>query len=164
MEYKIRKYIPTDKERLILCIKELREHLMLLNPNRRKDIPKLLYERIMNKIENKLKEKKAIVFVAELNSKIIGYIYGQIKIPTEDELMEFENIRIGEVVDLFIFPEYQKKGIGSSLLAKIEKFFEKQNCKIVNLIVLNSNSEATRFYSKKGYQNVSLEMEKKLDK
>ncbi|MEK4873524.1 GNAT family N-acetyltransferase [Bacillus sp. FSL W8-0102] len=50
----------------------------------------------------------------------------------------------------------ENKGIGTSLLNRVEFFAKEQNCKKMKLITTNDNLRAIRFYQKRGYQCVKV--------
>ena len=53
---------------------------------------------------------------------------------------------------LAVLPEYQKKGIGSSLLSIVEKKLLQLGCPKINLFVRNTNIRVKTFYKINNYE------------
>ena len=147
---------------LCLCAKELREHLALLNSNRRKRPSDGFCKRFISKITREIQTKKGNVFVAIVEEKLAGYIYGVIKDQSAEELEEFKPVKIGEIVDLYVKPKYQNQGIGTQLIDNIIIFFKDECVSIASLLVLNNNLKAVGYYCAFGFQSEASEMSKKL--
>ncbi|MBR9679401.1 MAG: GNAT family N-acetyltransferase [Nanoarchaeota archaeon] len=91
-----------------------------------------------NKPENVLKKiKTRLMLVYEKEKKILGTIS-----LTKD----------GEIKNLFVKPELQRKGIGKKLLKTIEKSFEGK-------IFLYASTTAQKFYEKNGYKKEHEEVD-----
>ena len=58
----------------------------------------------------------------------------------------------GYIYYLAVLPEYQKKGIGSSLLSIVEKKLFQLECPKINLFVRNTNIKVKAFYRINDYE------------
>ncbi len=58
----------------------------------------------------------------------------------------------GYIYYLAVLPEYQKKGIGSSLLSIVEKKLLQLGCPKINLFVRNTNIRVKVFYKMNDYE------------
>ena len=58
----------------------------------------------------------------------------------------------GYIYYLAVLPEYQKKGIGSSLLSIVEKKLLQLGCPKINLFVRNTNIRVKAFYKMNDYE------------
>lgn len=76
-----------------------------------------------------------IVFVAEQNSKIVGF-----------SCLNLKDSRIGGI---FVHPNFIRQGIGTNLLNAIEKVAIKNECKVIDVM---SSLAAVKFYQANGYQ------------
>jgi L-2,4-diaminobutyric acid acetyltransferase len=85
-------------------------------------------------------------FIAEFNSKIVGFIMGFNSQVEKDKLFIWQ---IG------VFSKYRGKEVGNKLLDKIEKTAIEFGCKIIELTVDPENGPSIRFFEKNGYKNVS---------
>lgn len=57
----------------------------------------------------------------------------------------------GEIVSLYLLPEYMGKGCGKPLLEAAVKTLAKRGCRDILLWVLEENRRARRFYEKAGF-------------
>jgi ribosomal-protein-alanine N-acetyltransferase len=90
----------------------------------------------------------ATFIVAEIESKVIGYIMCRI----ETNLFSFGNIKKGHVISVAVLPEYQHTGIGNALmleaLQNMQKLYKAKEC---YLEVRVSNAPAIGLYKKLGF-------------
>ncbi len=85
-------------------------------------------------------DNKVIRIIAKEDSKIVGFL--EAFVLGEDPLN-------GYIRTLYIDPEYQRKGIGSTML-----FYVKENFKGINSVTLETaifNKKGIDFYTKKGF-------------
>jgi ribosomal-protein-alanine N-acetyltransferase len=85
-------------------------------------------------------------FVAVCESRIAGFAVGAI----EDT---GENI-YGHLCNFAVSPDFQKRGIGTALMRRIEQQFALESATGAQLEVRESNLRAQRFYIRLGYQPV----------
>jgi ribosomal protein S18 acetylase RimI-like enzyme len=97
-----------------------------------------------NEIKKKLQRDPDLFLVAELDGKIIGSV-----------LAGFDGRR-GMMYHLAIDRQYRKQGIGSSLVAELEKRLRKKGCLRWYLLVYPDNLEAIDFYEKRGWKRMPL--------
>lgn len=65
----------------------------------------------------------------------------------------------GEIVTLYLLPEYMGKGYGGPLLARAVRELERQGFRNILLWVLEENHRARRFYEKHGFTPGGASME-----
>lgn len=94
-----------------------------------------------------------MIFVAESNGKIVGFITGRISKGVKHKEGSF---------DIYIKSEFRGKGIGNELMNKLLKWFKTKNCKTVSLNVYSSNKKAKQFYKCLGFKLVSETYKKKI--
>jgi len=70
---------------------------------------------------------------------------------------------IAIIHDMYVEPEFRRKGIGETLLKECIKRIKRYHVKSVRLNVLINNMEAIRFYLKHGFRPRMLSMERSLD-
>lgn len=97
------------------------------------------------------------VFVADIDSKVVGYAFCIIK---EEESNSLCHIKTLYVDDLCVDKEIRGKHIGSSLFNSVCDYAKKNNFYNVTLNVWASNKEALKFYEKIGLQIQKIGMEK----
>jgi ribosomal protein S18 acetylase RimI-like enzyme len=72
--------------------------------------------------------------------------------------------RRGVIYHLVVKSEYRKNGIGKKLLEKVEKKFEKDGIRRINLFVLKENEIGNKFWERNGYgiRDVAIFRSKKI--
>lgn len=85
-------------------------------------------------------EGEGLIFVALSGRLLVGTI-----------MAGYDGNR-GWIYALGVLPDYQRQGIGSSLLAFVEKKLSALGCRKINLQMLEGNVAAERFFSANGYQ------------
>tara|TARA_B100000579_G_scaffold271809_1_gene224457 strand:+ start:232 stop:660 length:429 start_codon:yes stop_codon:yes gene_type:complete len=123
---KFRKFRNSDREAVIDLWKKCKLIVPWNDPN--KDI------------NRKLSIKDNLFIIGELNKSIIA-----------SAMAGYDGHR-GYIYYLAVLPEYQKKGIGSSLLSIVEKKLLKAGCPKINLFVRNTNIKVKAFYKTNDYQ------------
>ena len=88
-----------------------------------------------------VQSKKADVFVASQNGKLIGTI------SLDEDL----------ITVMFVLPEYQKKGIGRELLEYVEQQAKKKGIKFLKV---RASLTAYKFYEKNGYSKIKNSVHK----
>lgn len=88
--------------------------------------------------------KGSFSIIAEDQGKIAAYI---IVLPLDDTSADIESIAVD--------PEYQRTGLGSALMDKIEKIMLQRGYSVSILEVRDKNEEALGFYRKHGYEIIA---------
>src|SRR5581483_7843198 len=125
VKIKIRAFRPNDEKDVIQLWKEC--GLVFPQNDPRKDI------------RRKLKVQADLFLVAVYGKIMIGTVVGG-----------YEGHR-GWINYLAVSPNFQRKGVGRSLMGEIEKLLKKVGCPKINLQVRESNKTVMRFYEKSGY-------------
>ncbi len=89
------------------------------------------------------KDKSAQIFVAESDSKVVGFLVLQ--------WPETGWNRVAEIGGIAVLPEYQRKGFGSGLIEKMEHYAKEKGIRKVYVEPSVRNKVAARFYVKNGY-------------
>jgi ribosomal protein S18 acetylase RimI-like enzyme len=101
--------------------------------------------------------KKAAIFVAEDNGKLIGYIYGQIINKPKMKLG-----RIGVIEDWFVEEKYRRRMTGEMLWDKLIAWFRDKKCNRLELDVYPTNKKAIKIYHRLEFIDKSIIMTRKL--
>lgn len=103
--------------------------LRLLNQNsisqNRENYQRLTYPRYRPILDN-LQDSRYIAISAEDNQEILGLAIGEI---------DYQQ-NIGEVLSLFVVPEYRRQGIGNELFVELETEIKAKNCRQIDLIYI----------------------------
>jgi ribosomal protein S18 acetylase RimI-like enzyme len=102
-------------------------------------------------IDKKLAVKDGLLFVAEIESKVVGSI-----------LAGYDGHR-GWLYSLAVLPEYRRRGLGFRLVRHAEDHLRALGCLKINLQILKGNQAVESFYRKLGYETEPrISMGKKL--
>ena len=89
-----------------------------------------------------------IIYVAEINSEVVGYIAGRIIYEDSyifNKFVELENMFINEC--------YQRLGIGGKLLNCLKNDCKEKNAKSIKVVASYGNNQAINFYKKNLFEN-----------
>ena len=90
-------------------------------------------------IDKKVAIGDGLFFVAITNELVVGTV-----------MAGYDGHR-GWIYSMAVDPQYQKKGIGSALLAYAESHLSSLGCVKINLQILNGNKTVQNFYQANGY-------------
>jgi ribosomal protein S18 acetylase RimI-like enzyme len=101
--------------------------------------------------------------VAELNQKIIGFIYGRESKNIHGEVLrKWKATRVGSVEVLAVEEKYRRRGIGSQLLKSLFQAFTERGIDTVTLSTPAEEIAAKRLYDKLGFEIRGFFLKKKL--
>ena len=107
-------------------------------------------------IVRKLRSSNFAYFIAEENSKIVGFAAGQIeKCPSF-----FSYRKRGHLFNLYVEKGYRKKGVGKKLSKEVMKWFRKKRIKWVMQLVYVKNKKAHRFHKNNGFKDYMITLNK----
>lgn len=98
------------------------------------------------------------LLVARTEGDLVGFVmYGP-----ESERYE-QDVSRGIVRNLVVSPGHRNEGIGAALLAAAETALAEAGFEVVALSALAGNEAARRFYTRQGYREHRVELEKPLE-
>jgi ribosomal protein S18 acetylase RimI-like enzyme len=106
----------------------------------------IAYEKIIRAM---LESKDAIVLVAVDKGRVVAYSCARINKPS----LTREQDSHGDITDMMVNAEYQRKGIGKQVLKMIFEWFESQNIDWIGLSVAANNQIGYPFWKKQGFQD-----------
>ncbi len=109
-------------------------------------------------VRKNILSKNSIIFVAEIEGKLVGYSLNYIK----DNIPIFNVGRIGYICDLFVKKEFRRMRISTKLKNESIKWFKKKGIKYASITVHNYNELAHSIYKKWGFFDFHIEMRKKI--
>lgn len=109
-------------------------------------------------VSGKIKDKNAIVLIAEVDGKTAGYSLAYIK----DNVPVFKVKKLGYLSDLFVRKEFRGLHISTKLVNEAIEFFKKNKMKFVSIAVYNDNEYARNIYKKWGFKEFHVELRKKI--
>lgn len=145
------------KEEDIADIMRLLGQILNLHAKLRPDIfvpnmSKFREEDVIRKISDDDKP----IFVAELDGRVVGYAFTEIKVYSEDF---HQKIREMKVDDLCVDESMRGKRIGEEMFAFLKEEAKRLGCYEIWLNVWEGNEAAKNFYKKQGMKIKSYQME-----
>jgi len=105
----------------------------------------------------KLDPREAIIFVAEDEKELIGYIYGRL-----EKRSKMVINKCGIIEDWFVKEKYRGKGIGEMLWDKLIRWFKNKKCNCLKTDAYLTNKLAINIYHKLGFIDEKIVMWKRL--
>lgn len=91
-----------------------------------------------------------LFLVAEEEGAVLGYVIGELREVMLSGLPH--RLKMGHIVNIAVTPERRRSGIGSMLIAEVERRFLERSATRSTLEVRESNSTARSFYKNLGYE------------
>ncbi|MBS7658230.1 MAG: GNAT family N-acetyltransferase [Candidatus Bathyarchaeia archaeon] len=104
-----------------------------------------------------IKGDKTVVFVAEHNGEIVGYILGWVSQP-----WDYKSNR-GYICDCFVKEKYRRKGIGAALCKAILNWFINRNVTCIEADVYSNNTASLEMFKSLGFKEVAKKLRLVID-
>ena len=89
-----------------------------------------------------------LIFVAEINGKIVGYLAGNIL-----EEISYSVETFAELDNMYIDTNYRGYGIGSKLINEFKNYCKNIGIENIKVTAYSENKQAINFYMKNGFQD-----------
>ena len=109
-------------------------------------------------VKEGLLKKRNILLTAKVDEKTVGF--ASVTLPREGVFEVQETF--GVVNDLYILPEFRKKGIGKKLLNECLSRIKAEGFKRARISVLSADKKAIQLYKKTGFKVFMYNLTKKL--
>ena len=97
----------------------------------------------LKSLKDHLEKQDAIVFVAEDNDMIEGFIWCHEIIRISEKRLHISHFCVKE--------QFRNKGIGSSLMKEVKKYADDSDYSGIDLMVTATNANAVQFYEHNGF-------------
>ena len=131
-----------------------KDELDILHPEYREKMALIDLENIQN--------NNGKCYLAVENDKAIGLIMGIIAKYNEYDYLDYKCPKRGVITELIVTSKIRSKGIGQSLMHKMEEYFKANECEYVLVDIFGYNDSALKFYFKEGYHPRMLTTIKKI--
>ncbi len=101
--------------------------------------------------------KNEIVFVAQIEDKIVGYLAGSIC-----EQISYITETFAELDNMCIYDEYRRFGIGTLLMDEFKKYCKEKNIQNIKVTASAKNNRAIQFYMKNGFEDYNVTLKFKI--
>jgi len=105
-----------------------------------------------------LREETAVIFVAEHDGAIAGYVYAELEPHNWKEL----RAACGFIHDVVVDPAHQGSGIGTALIEAASDWLRDQGAPRIILWTAEQNTDAQRLFSRLGFRRTMIEMTREL--
>ncbi len=155
----IRPHRPEDRAALIDALIGLQEFERSLHDSRRAgaEIAEPYFDRLLQR----LTESSGMIFVAELDGEVIGFV--ACRVNHDDFLIQTPDANThGYISDLEVNPHYRGNGVAAFLLEAAERYLS--NCGVARIRVdtLANNESALKAYQKFGFKHFEVALEKRV--
>ena len=106
----------------------------------------------------RLRDGASIALVAEIGADCVGYLIGH----TDEAQPIFAHRTYAIITDIFVVPEFRRKGTASKLMNEALTFFKSRGVGHIRLNVLDKDEGARAFYEKHGFGDFIHRMWKSL--
>lgn len=121
-----------------------------------KDVEPLNFE----EFKNELLDTNNIYLVAEIDKKVVGLCFAQIKKISNNKILKDREIL--NISDICVNKDERRKGIGKKLYSQVLQIGKEKNMDSIELMVWGFNKDAIKFYEKIGMNIKNLRFEQKI--
>ncbi len=156
MEITYREYKESEKPLLLEMARKLTEHSKAIDPLKRVINEPGYVESDVEDMLDDVKNHHGKVWFAECDGVVVGYVIGVIWDQSEKNKLEIGPHKLGQVLDLFVDESMRGKGIGSTFLTMMEKYFKDSGCDSMWVNTNAHNQPARNLYNKFGFVDREL--------
>jgi ribosomal protein S18 acetylase RimI-like enzyme len=109
-------------------------------------------------VKDGLVKRRNVLLAAKVEEKIVGYAL--LTLPREQTFKVQESF--GIVNELYVLPEFRRKGVGKKLLEQCLRRIKAEGFKTARISVLSGDKGAIQLYKKFGFRVFMYNMAKKL--
>lgn len=105
-------------------------------------------------LRREIRRPDAVVLVAELHGKLVGYSYGALEARDWNALLDDH----GVIHDIFVGLEARRSGVGRALLDRMVSELESRGAERILLFTMVSNEAAQALFASRGFRGTMIEM------
>ena len=152
------KYLEDVKNLLV----ELEEYIVSIDKDNLDQIHPEYRDKMAILDLEEVKNNNGKCYLAVENNKAIGLIMGCIFPYEEFDYLDYKCPKRGEITELIVSKNIRSKGVGKSLMKKMEEYFKSLQCEYILVDVFAYNETAIKFYDKNGYHSRMIKNIKKI--
>lgn len=141
-------------------VHELIMQVHKLHVKERSDVYKNVDPLRFEEFKEELLKSDSIYLVAEIEDKVVGICFSQIKEICNNKIMKDK--RVLHINEICVDKNLQKRGIGKKLYNQIVQIAKEKNIDNIELMVWGFNKEAIKFYEKLGMNVKNMRFEQKI--
>ena len=143
---KIRKLKKGDIKEFSVLMLELYKKWDKIDPLDKIDKKWFCSKKQYSYVEKLMKKKNNVIFVAEDNNKLVGYLMANV------ELRKPFHQKAGYIAETFTLPRHRGKGVAKKLVAEAFRWFKKHKLKWYIVGTHSMDREANSFWHKRGFK------------
>ncbi len=159
---KIVEYEEKYLENVRNLLTELEEYIVSIDKDNLDRVHPLYHEKMALVDLEDVNKNEGICYLAKEDDRVVGLIMGTIPPYSENDYLDYKCPKRGVITELVVSKEVRSKGIGDSLIKKMEEYFKDKGCEYVLVDVFAYNDIAINFYHKEGYHSRMYSKIKKL--
>jgi ribosomal protein S18 acetylase RimI-like enzyme len=113
-----------------------------------------LEEKYMAFLGHEMKNSNAVIFVADRDNKVVGYVYAELEPPSWKELRDVA----GFIHDVVVDDSDRGGGIGAALVEAASEWLHDHGAPRIVLFTAEQNIAAQRLFSRLGFRRTMIEM------
>ena len=130
---------------------ELEEYIVSIDKDELDQVHPEYHEKMALVDLEEVKNNNGICYLAVDNDRAIGLIMGTIPPYDKYDYLDYKCPKRGIITELIVTSKIRSKGVGQTLMEKMEEYFISNDCEYVLVDVFAYNENAIKFYDKKGY-------------
>ncbi len=162
MDIQIVSYENEYKDQLIHLFEDFQDYLVKLDPMQRLRKQSGYGEHTLTKTIQEIEENNGVFYVALDGDTIIGFSCGIVEKQSPEIFLGVIPSTQGRIIELYVDKKYRGKGIGTTLMKKVETYLKQKGCEVVKVEVFAPNDLAKNLYEKLGYEARDIDNIKKL--
>lgn len=92
-------------------------------------------------------DPSSVVLVAQIDERIVGFVRAEVR---ENPILE--NGRLGVIVELYVHPQYRRRGVARRLVEEASKELARKGVNVVGAEFPSANKIAETFYESLGFR------------
>ena len=130
---------------------ELEEYIVSIDKDQLDQVHPEYHEKMALVDLDEVNKNNGKCYLAIENDTAIGLIMDTIPPYEEYDYLDYKCPKRGIITELIVTSKIRSKGVGQSLMEKMEEYFKLNKCEYVLVDVFAYNENAINFYNKKGY-------------
>lgn len=143
------KYLDDVKDLLV----ELEEYILSIDEDNLDQLHPDYRDKMALLDLQEVNENNGKCYLAIENDKAVGLIMGIIKKFDENDYLDYNCPKEGEINELIVTNKIRSNGIGQELMNKMEEYFKSVGCEYILVDVFAYNKKGISFYEKQGYHS-----------
>ncbi len=155
-------YDPRYKEDAEELMVELETYLAAIDGDHLDMLGEGYREKMLAFVLRRMRENDGAAYLAVAGETAVGLIIGEMVRYAPEDHLDYSCPKQGIVTELVVKQEYRGRGIGQTLLRRMEEFFAAKGCEYAHVDVFAYNRAGLRFYEREGYHPRMIGTIKKL--